>query len=145
MIVQDIYLKDPGWCIRIYYGADKMRAMEIIDDLISIGCSGEHLKKAKEGLWRDAYNDGITYANPGECQAMIVIGNTTSAAEFANSQLHEQLHLLSYIAESQRIDPYGERICYIAGDLNMQMFKCAKNFLCDCCREKTYRKKWMVN
>lgn len=144
MIVQDIYLKDPGWCVRIYYGADEMHAMEIIDDLISIGCTGENLKKAKRNLWKDSDNDGITFANPGECQAMIVIGETTSAAEFANSQLHEQLHLLSYIAESQGIDPYGERICYIAGDLNMQMFSCAKQFLCDCCRKKSYKRKWLI-
>lgn len=136
MMTQDIMLHAVPWSVRIYYEADAYYADEILDDLISLGCNGDDLRNAKENLWSGRPNTGLTYANMEMKDATMVIGKTTSAKEFYNSLIHEQLHLLSYIAKAEGFDPYGEEICYVAGELGSKMFERAKGLMCECCREE---------
>ena len=136
MIVQDIYLRDPDWEVRVYYAVDQYYADDILDDLIAIGCRGKMLKDAEKNLWAGKLDTGLTYANPSEKKAVMVIGKTSSGAEFDNSRIHELLHLLAYISEAEHISPYGERICYIGGDIVCQMHKVASELSCDGCREE---------
>lgn len=142
MMVQDIVLHTLPWSVRVYYAVDTYYADEIIDDLICLGCRGENLRNAKESLWKGELNSGITYTDNDNRQAVVVIGKTTSGAEFFNSLLHEVLHLLSYIAKAEGLNPYGEDVCYMAGELAQKMYGVARGLLCDCCREKTYKKLW---
>ena len=69
-------------------------------------------------------------------EKQLVIGETTSAAEFADSFDHEKGHLVKHICQAYDIDPYGEEAEYIAGNVAYQMFTVAKDYLCDCCRKK---------
>lgn len=139
MFKQDIMLRSVPWSVRVYYEVDTYNADEILDELISLGCNGENLKRAKENLWIGKPNTGLTYANIDVKDATMVISKTTSADEFYNSFVHEQFHLLSYIAKEEGLDPLGEDICYVAGELAGKMFEKAKGLMCDCCRDKRRR------
>lgn len=138
MILQDIYLTEVPWHIRIYYAVDKYYADEIMDDLIAIGYRGEMLTEAKESLWAGKIDTGLTYANPNTREAVMVIGIASSGGQFYNTLIHEQLHLLSYIAREHGLDPYGEKIAYVAGELGMKMYSKAAALMCDGCRRKIY-------
>lgn len=139
MIVQDIVLRTLPWHVRVYYAVDRYYADEIIDDLISLGCKGNNLTAAKHHLWRGDLNTGLTYADTDHKEAVMVIGLTTSGEQFYNSMIHETLHLLSYIAKAEDLNPYGEKICYLAGELAQKTYKKAKRLMCDCCRKKMHR------
>lgn len=140
MIKQDIELGKIGWHVRVYYAVDKYYADEITDVLVRIGCRGKQLSDAKRNLWSGNLDSGLTFANPEMREAVMVIGLTSSAKQHANSTLHEQMHLMAYIADSLGLDPYGEEICYIGGELAQKMHSITRLFECDCCRKKVLGK-----
>lgn len=67
---------------------------------------------------------------------IVVIGLTTSAEEFQNTFDHEKGHLAMHISSALKIKPYGEEYQYLTGEIGQSMFKIAKRFLCDDCRQK---------
>lgn len=82
------------------------------------------------------YNIGITYSNFKHKCSIVVIGLTTSAEEFQNTFDHEKGHLAMHISSALKIKPYGEEYQYLTGEIGQSMFKIAKRFLCDDCRQK---------
>lgn len=136
MLVQDIYLTRVEWHIRVYYAITRCYADEIIDSLIRIGCNGDNLKEAKRCLWENKINSGLTYSNIDRLESVVVINKSSSPAEYYNSIDHEKLHLLQHIGTAYGIDPYGEEIAYICGDISSNMFKYSKKLLCECCLNK---------
>ena len=141
MKTQKIELKNVPLSVKVYYSARMYDADEILDALIKAGCSGTKLTEAKSNLWSLSPNRGLTYADMSKGEAIIVIGWATSGAEFDNTLTHEKLHILSYIAESKNLDPYGEEIAYIAGELARLMHPFVTEYLCDCCRATLLRPK----
>lgn len=82
------------------------------------------------------YIVGITYSNFKHKCSIVVIGLTTSAEEFQNTFDHEKGHLAMHISSALKIKPYGEEYQYLTGEIGQSMFKIAKRFLCDDCRQK---------
>lgn len=41
-----------------------------------------------------------------------------------------------HISSALKIKPYGEEYQYLIGEIGQSMFKIAKRFLCDDCRQK---------
>lgn len=94
------------------------------------------LVKAENLLRSNQYNIGITYSNFKHKCSIVVIGLTTSAEEFQNTFDHEKGHLAMHISSALKIKPYGEEYQYLTGEIGQSMFKIAKRFLCDDCRQK---------
>lgn len=136
MIVQDIYLERVEWHVRIYYAVTTYYADEILDDLITLGCRGEDLRKAQDNLWEGHLDTGLTYSSLEKHETVIVIAKASEAAEYWNSIDHEKNHLLQHISMAYHINPYGEEISYISGEFIRSVFRMAKGLLCDCCRKK---------
>ena len=98
MLVQDIYLEDWDWTVKVFYAVDTYYIDEILGELESIGCTGYELVKAEETFMEGDYNLGLTYSNLlGRC-SVVVIGLTTSSAEFQNTWDHEKGHLAMHIS-----------------------------------------------
>lgn len=140
MIVQEFYLPKAGWHVIVYYAVTGYYVSSIVGALKRIGCSGETLHKAYRQLKDCDLNTGLTYSNPSARESVMVIAKTSSAEEFNNSLQHEQRHLERQIANAMDIDPDSEDAAYLAGDIASAMFGHAKHLMCDCCRDKTYRK-----
>lgn len=139
MIVHKFYLQRADWTIVLYIAVKSFYADEIIDDLIKLGCRGENLRRAKKNLWDSSLDSGLTFSNPEMRTSIIIVAKTTSAQELWNSIDHEKMHLLQDIALYDNIDLFGEEISYISGEFIREVFICAKNLLCDCCRKKIRR------
>lgn len=134
MIVQNIYLEDWDWTATIYYAVNTYYMDEILGELESIGCSERELIEAEESLagW---YNVGLTYSNLESRCSVIVIGLTSSPAEFQNTFDHEKGHLAMHISEVDDITVFGEEFEYLTGAIGEAMFPIAKKFLCEHCRQ----------
>lgn len=139
MITHDIYIKRADWNVRVYISVSTYHADEILDDLIYLGCRGNNLKRAKESLWNNELNTGLTYSNTNSRETVIVIARASSGSEYWNSIDHEKQHLLQDIASADGIDIFGEEISYISGEFIRDLYKVAKPILCDCCRKKLIR------
>ena len=136
MIVQNIYLEDWDWDVTVYYAVDTYYIDEIIDEMINMGCRDVDVIKAEGLLKRGSYNVGLTYSNFRDQHSIVVIGLTSTPEEFQNTFDHEKGHLAMHIGKALDIDIFGEDFQYLTGEIGQKMFKVAKNFMCEHCRNK---------
>ena len=134
MIEQNFYLYDWDWYVTVFYAVNMLYLDEVLGELVAIGCSDNRLKEIEESLSTEQYNVGLTYSNlKGRC-SVIVIGITSSPAQFQNTFDHEKGHLAMHICEVDGIDPFSEKFQYLTGEIGQSMFPIAKKFMCDHCR-----------
>ena len=138
MIRQQFDISKYDWKVEVYYAVDCYYPDELMGRLYDIGCRGDDLQTAYENLSAGKPDTGLTYSNYGTRQTVMVIGITSSAAQFQNSYDHERKHLEAHIAAALGIDPWGEEICYLSGEIGQLMFEKARLMLCDCdcCKHK---------
>ena len=89
MIRQRFDIEEYGWKVAVYYAVDCYYTDEIMGRLYDIGCRGDDLETAYRNLSSGKPDTGLTYSNYGTRQTVMVIGITSSPAEFQNSYDHE--------------------------------------------------------
>lgn len=136
MIRQEFDIRRYGWDVTAYYAVTGYDVGRIMHELEKLGCTDDDLERAYYNLTSGERNTGITYSNTLERRTLIVIGRTSSAAQFQNSLDHKKGHLCRHVSQAVGIDPYGEEAEYLAGYVGQRMFEVAKLFLCDTCRKK---------
>ena len=130
MIKQKFRLDRFDWEITIFYAVHGYYVEDIMDDLKRIGIRGKKLAKAEENLTSGEINSGLTYVNNGE--AVCVIGVASSAAQYMDSIVHEVMHLCKFIGKAEGLDPYGEEVCYIGGEIGRKMWPKSKLLTSEC-------------
>lgn len=136
--IQDFTLDDYGWYVKVYYIVDHYPIDDIINDLYSLGCSDEEVADTVETIEREELDNGWIHSNSLAHRSLIIIGPTSSASEFMDTWDHEKGHLAMHICITENIDPFSEEYQYLTGSIGSQMFKVAKTFLCDECRQYLY-------
>lgn len=134
MIVQDVYLEDWDWVVRVYYAVDTFYMDSIIGDLEAMGCSSKKIDDIEYAITRYQYNNGLTYSNIERRWSLVVIGITETPEEFQNTFDHEKGHLAMHIAEADNLDIFGEDFQYLTGEIGRELFPVAKKFMCEHCR-----------
>lgn len=134
MIVQDIYLEEYTWFIRVYYAVDQYYISNILIDLTDMNCDKDAFFRIKSLMEMHKKNIGFTYSNIEEHCTLVLIGVTDDAEEFQSTYDHEKGHVVMHISRALGIEPYGEECQYLAGEVGKQMFKEAKKLMCDNCR-----------
>jgi len=135
MITQEFYLKEYDWSVKIYYAVDTYYTDDILSDLLELDPSASEYFKAKRLLDECRYNEGFTYTNYSLKRTLIVIGLTSSPDEFQDVLEHEKGHLITHIGKYYELNPYGEEIQYLSGNVSKILFKKSKQFLCKHCRQ----------
>lgn len=130
MIRQSFHLDRFDWTITIFYAVHGYYVEDIMDELKRIGIRGKKLAKAEENLTAGEVNSGLTYVNNGE--AVCVIGIASSAAQYMDSIVHEVMHLCKFIGRAEGLDPYGEEVCYIGGEIGRKMWPKSKLLTSEC-------------
>ena len=135
ILAQEFTLTKWDWRVHVFYVVDLIPIDFIIEELYDIGCTERDVDDAVKVLDNGKDNRGITFSNDEKRESIIVIGETSCPAQFSNSFDHEKLHLVMHIARVDNIDPFGEELAYLAGEIGLQTFPIAKRFLCEHCRE----------
>jgi hypothetical protein len=135
MIVQDIYLNNYDWNIRVYYATDEYFISNILMDLLEIDCDKEAFFRIKSLMESGKSNIGFTYSNTEKRASLMLIGVTDSADEFQSTFDHEKGHLSMHICSALGIEPFSEEYQYLAGEIGKRLFKVGKEFLCEHCRK----------
>ena len=130
MIKQKIHLDNYDWDITMYYAIHGYYVDEIVQNLVDIGIRGRKLEKARRLLEEGKINTGLTYVKNGN--AVCVIGKASSAAQYADSIQHEVMHLAKFIGRAERLDPYGEEVCYIGGEIARKAWVKTKLLTSEC-------------
>ena len=132
MIRQELTFPVWDWRCAIFYDVVSDNADIILSALQEIGCSGATLARAERNLYSGITNTGLTFTNP-ECRcSVMVIGHTSTPAQFWNTLDHEKGHLAEHIAEALLLDRRAEAFEYLKGDIAQAMYPVAVRFLCRC-------------
>ena len=135
MIIQNVYLSDYNWNIKVYYAVSSYYTEEILEELLKYNPTIDEYYGVMSVVSDFKYNTGFTFTDYTQKRSLVIIGLTTSPSEFQNTFDHEKGHLATHIAQYYNIDPYGEDFQYLTGDIGKQLFPVAKKFLCKHCRE----------
>lgn len=138
MLKQYFVIPKYNWKVYVYYYVTCHYLNEILTKLRSMGCTGKHLEDAYRNISSCQLNSGITYSNNNQKHSLIVISSTSTPAQFMNSLLHEQYHLIGHIVEEYNINLFSEEAAYLAGFIGQKMYPKAKYFLCKCYYERYY-------
>ena len=135
MIRQKIHIEGWNWTIYAYYSVGHYYTEEIMERLVQIGCTDKHLQRAYRNLSSGHVDTGLTYSNPRKRKTVMVVGYASSGEEFLNSLLHEMRHVEEHILSASGVEPYGEPVAYLTGELGREMYRSISHLLCDCCRQ----------
>lgn len=130
MLRDEFWLPRYDWRVKIFYGAGQDDASELLMHFHEAGCRGDFLQTAREQLESGNMNTGLTYSNFARRLTNISIGSATTPLQLLNTIQHEQRHLEAHIAKTFRLDPFGEEICYLAGDVAEKTFPVCFDMQC---------------
>ena len=115
MTEHEIYIDMYDWTVHVMYDVHSNDSMKVRRYLRDLGCVGIPLEDACNLVLEGEANKGITYSNVDTRKTVVVIGWTTSKAEYMNSLSHEMLHVVQHISEQFLINMYGEDARYLLG------------------------------
>ena len=104
------------WHVEFYFAPDGYDIDYILDRMYYFGAGAKKLRRALRLMENGELNRGFTFANSYDHLAIVVIGPTSSGAEFQDSLSHEIHHLAVNIAHGLGVDLQGETPAYVAGD-----------------------------
>ena len=122
------------WVVDFVFATERYDVDGILSCLYDAGAPRWAMGDAEELMSSGDYNTGFTYANPGNRRAVVVIGPTTSGAEFVNTLTHEIHHLAVAIASELGIDLESETPAYLAGDSARALAEVVCELGCEHCR-----------
>lgn len=127
-------LKIGRWVVDFVFATKVYDVQGILSCLYDAGAAGWMMDEAEELMSEGGYNTGFTYANPGIHRAVVVVGPTTSGAEYIDTLVHEIHHLAVAIASELGIDLESETPAYLAGDSARALAEVVCELGCEHCR-----------
>ncbi len=139
MIRQVAYLPEYDWVIKAYFSVSSYWVNEIMAELAFAGANEEEMWKSYYSLTSGKLDEGICFSGPDTRTSILVVAKTSSAAEFYNSTTHEFCHLAAQIAQIIGVNPAGEEVAYMVGEMARDFYPSVKHLLCDCCRKNKHK------
>lgn len=109
-------LRIGSWRCHFFFAQHGYEEEDILDLLYDLDAPDDILVSVSRKMRTGRKNEGFTYSNQMTHDAVIVIGPTTSGAEFVDTLVHEVHHLAVAIASSLGIYLESETPAYISGD-----------------------------
>lgn len=122
------------WKVEFRFAGEEYDVDEILERLYRLGAGSRALRQALDLMESEAPNTGFTFANPYEHEALVVIGPTSSGAEFIDTLVHEVHHLAVAVADDLGVDLEAETPAYIAGDSARELAAVVCELGCSHCR-----------
>lgn len=133
MTVQRVSLDGWRWDVVFCYDAVPGDTDAILDLMDEAGISLEKIGAAERILSGIRPDSGLTVSSYRSRSSVCVIGRATSVFEFQNTYDHEKGHVTMHIAEALGIDPFGEELQYLAGEIGRKTYPVARMYLCSRC------------
>lgn len=126
------FLKIGRWSVDFLFFKRRYNKKKVLSMLEDMGASDDVLFMTEDLIDSDMLNTGFTCSNIKTRRALVVIGPTTSGAEFLDTFTHEIHHLAVAIADSLGVDLEGEMPAYISGDTARDLIDVVCKLGCGC-------------
>lgn len=135
MTTQRVLLPDWRWTVVFCYDAAENDTDTILDLMDEADISLDKMEAAERILSNIQSNTGLTASSFNSRTSVSVIGRASSVFEFQNTYDHEKGHVTMHIAKALGIDPFGEELQYLAGEIGKKTYPVARMYLCAGCSE----------
>lgn len=132
MIEDKIHLSRWDWTVVVYYEMSDKDIKHVIGTIEKTGISSMALREVRRHLRTMGLDGGLTYTNVRKRQTVMVIGKTSSPAQFYNTLDHEKGHVVQHISDYIGLDNNGEEKQYLAGKLAENIYPSAVKLICGC-------------
>ena len=129
------YLSIGRWDVDFYFATEGYKAEILLPVLDEFGIDGSFLARVEEIIDANLPDTGFICIDRKMKEAIIVIGPTTSGAEFIDTMVHEIHHLAVAIADSLGVDLQGETPAYLSGDSARELAEVLCKLGCSHCKE----------
>lgn len=133
MTVQRVFLDDWRWTVIVCYNAVAEDTGTILDLMDEAEIPFDKIEAAERILSNFQPDSGLTASSSKSRSSVCVIGRASSVFEFQNTYDHEKGHVTMHIAKALGIDPFGEELQYLAGDIGRKTYPVARMYLCAGC------------
>lgn len=133
MTVQRVSLDGWRWTVVFCYDATAYDTDTVLDLMDEANISADKIEAAERILSDIQSNTGLTASSFNSRTTVSVIGRASSVFEFQNTYDHEKGHVTMHIAKALGIDPFGEELQYLAGDIGRKTYPVARMYLCAGC------------
>ena len=131
------------WVVDFLFCTKRYDVDGVLACLYDAGAPDYILGEAEDLMLSCDYDCGFTYSqvqrydyiNRKRHRAVVLIGPTSSGAEFIDTFVHELHHLAVAIAEELDVPLDGERPAYVAGDAARELADVVCQLGCKNCRE----------
>lgn len=131
-----------NWMADFLFATERYDIEGVLSCLYDAGAPEWVLEDARDLMENCEYDCGFTYTgaqkfryiNARKHRAVVLIGPTSSGAEFLDSFTHELYHLVVAIASEKGVDLEGETPAYLAGDSARELAEVVCNLGCGRCR-----------
>ena len=127
-------LKIGRWVVDFIFATKYYDVDGILSCLYDAGAPRWVMENAGDLMSEGKYNTGFTYTNPEIRRAVVVVGPTTSGAEYIDTLVHEIHHLAVAIASELGVDLESESPAYLAGDSARALAEVVCALGCEHCR-----------
>lgn len=122
------------WVVDFLFAIEEYDIDGVLACLYDIGANDYYMAQAEDLMHSCDYNCGLTYSDSRRKRAVVLIGPTTSGAEFVDTLVHEVHHLAVAIASDLGVDLEGESPAYLAGDAARELASVVCELGCNHCR-----------
>lgn len=133
MIIRELNIR--GWRCFFCFALEVYDKDVILSRMERLGAPPSILGRVEKNMARDRMDTGFTYSNLLGRESVIVIGRSSSGAEFLNSFVHELRHLADDIAYVYGYPPRGEEVAYLTGDIALALSDIVCVMSCENCRK----------
>lgn len=128
-------LKIGRWVVDFLFQPGGYDIDGVLGVLYDAGATKEVINQAEDLMRLCEENCGFTFANRYLRRAVVLIGPTSSGAEFLDTFTHEIRHLADSIAKSIGYDLDAEGPAYMTGDTVRELAEIVCKLGCDKCRK----------
>lgn len=138
MDIKEIYFKNFDWVIVIFNEFTPRDRYFILGEMDHFGISQNKIERAGEIIGNSDLNTAFTASNKRNGVTVIGLSKSSSNDEFLSTIEHEIRHVVDHISSVYDLDPKGEEVGYLTGDINKSLAGLIQKELSDCtctCKE----------
>lgn len=135
LILRSFDIEKYDWHVDFFFSITHYEQQPILEVLSNLRASSSVIERIAQKMTDDKVNTGFTYSNAALRSSVVVIGKSSSGAQFLNSFCHELRHLTDDIALEEGMQISGEEPAYLTGDIALLLSDIVCHFTCDRCRE----------
>lgn len=119
MTLENFYIDELDWAVFVIHSVNEKDINSVKTILHNFNCSKEDIDIAANNIKKSKYDFGYIHNNVDAKLSIIIIGESSSFSQFANTVVHETLHLIRFL--SNYFDMSEEDCANFLGNFTMRI------------------------